>query len=313
MPSGWRSSEPMPEPSISGKAPNSAATVVIRMGRKRSSAAWWMASVGDLPSLRSASSAKSIIMMAFFLTMPIKQNDADDRDDVEVVAGDDQEEQRAHARRRQGGQDRHRMDEALIEHAQHDIDRDRCAAMISSTSLPSADWKATAEPWNWVVMPGGSPAPALGVLAPPPPPRPANSPAPRRRRYWRDGNWPRWSICSGTVRCSTWAMADSGTWPPLGRRQIDVVQRRDRVLQLGIGFQDDPVLVGLGEDGRDDALAETVIERIVDRRGRDAEPRRGIAVHRQIGRQALVEKVGGDIAQGAAPSAAPPAVWARNR
>ncbi len=32
-----------------------------------------MASRGLLPSLRSASSAKSIIMMAFFLTMPISR------------------------------------------------------------------------------------------------------------------------------------------------------------------------------------------------------------------------------------------------
>src|SRR6266576_2168783 len=32
-----------------------------------------MESSGDLPSLRSASSAKSIIMMAFFLTMPISR------------------------------------------------------------------------------------------------------------------------------------------------------------------------------------------------------------------------------------------------
>ena len=36
MPSGWRSSEPVPVPNISGSAPNIAATVVIRMGRKRS-------------------------------------------------------------------------------------------------------------------------------------------------------------------------------------------------------------------------------------------------------------------------------------
>jgi len=32
-----------------------------------------MASSGDFPSLRSASSAKSIIMIAFFLTMPHEQ------------------------------------------------------------------------------------------------------------------------------------------------------------------------------------------------------------------------------------------------
>ena len=41
------------------------------IGRKRSSEACTMASRGDMPCPRSASSAKSIIMIAFFLTMPI--------------------------------------------------------------------------------------------------------------------------------------------------------------------------------------------------------------------------------------------------
>ena len=36
MPSGWRSSEPTPQPIISGSAPSSAAIVVIMIGRKRS-------------------------------------------------------------------------------------------------------------------------------------------------------------------------------------------------------------------------------------------------------------------------------------
>jgi len=35
-PNGWRSSEPVPLPSISGSAAKSAAIVVIRIGRKRS-------------------------------------------------------------------------------------------------------------------------------------------------------------------------------------------------------------------------------------------------------------------------------------
>ncbi|KAG0752029.1 hypothetical protein G6F22_022004 [Rhizopus arrhizus] len=43
------------------------------MGRKRSSAASWMAARGVSPRLRSASSAKSIIMMPFFFTMPISR------------------------------------------------------------------------------------------------------------------------------------------------------------------------------------------------------------------------------------------------
>ena len=71
MPSGLRSSEPVPDSSASGSAPNSAASVVIMIGRKRSSAACRIASSGERPCLRSASSAKSIIRMAFFFTMPI--------------------------------------------------------------------------------------------------------------------------------------------------------------------------------------------------------------------------------------------------
>src|SRR5690606_29884310 len=65
-PSGWRSSAPEPLANIIGIAANSAASVVIRIGRKRSSAARWIASRGAMPCSRSASSAKSIIMIAFF-------------------------------------------------------------------------------------------------------------------------------------------------------------------------------------------------------------------------------------------------------
>ncbi|GCE79716.1 hypothetical protein MSKU3_1191 [Komagataeibacter oboediens] len=71
MPRGRRSSDPVPVPSIMGTAPSMAARVVMRMGLKRSRAAWRMDCSEDMPSTRSASSAKSIIMMAFFLTMPI--------------------------------------------------------------------------------------------------------------------------------------------------------------------------------------------------------------------------------------------------
>ena len=48
-----------------------APTVVIMMGLKRSRLALRMASSGDRPSRRCRSMAKSIMMIAFFLTMPI--------------------------------------------------------------------------------------------------------------------------------------------------------------------------------------------------------------------------------------------------
>jgi hypothetical protein len=77
MPRGRRNSEPTPVPIASGTAPRSAAIVVIMIGRNRSRQACRIASSGPTyrPSmpLRSASNAKSIIMIAFFFTMPISR------------------------------------------------------------------------------------------------------------------------------------------------------------------------------------------------------------------------------------------------
>ncbi len=73
MPSGRRNSDPVPVPMASGRAPSRAAIVVIMIGRNRNRQAWRMASSGDMPCWRSASSAKSTIMIAFFLTMPMSR------------------------------------------------------------------------------------------------------------------------------------------------------------------------------------------------------------------------------------------------
>ena len=124
IPSGRRSSEPMPVPTASGTAPNSAAIVVIMIGRKRSIDASKIESRVFLPSLRSALSAKSIIMMAFFLTMPISRMMPMMRHHIELGLGEHQGENGAHAGRRQRGENRDRMNEALVENSQHDIDRE---------------------------------------------------------------------------------------------------------------------------------------------------------------------------------------------
>ena len=71
IPNGCRNSEPSPPDNTSGSAPNSAARVVIIIGRKRSRQAWKIASCGVRLPCRWASSAKSTIIMAFFFTMPI--------------------------------------------------------------------------------------------------------------------------------------------------------------------------------------------------------------------------------------------------
>ncbi len=73
-----------------------------------------------------------------------------------------------------------------------------------------------------------------------------------------------------------------------GRRlQLEAAQSLHAVELPGHRLEDDAVLVRLGEDGRDNALAEGVVQRVVDRAGGDAEPRGGVAVDVDIGRQAV--------------------------
>ena len=49
-------------------------------------------------------------------------------------------------------------------------------------------------------------------------------------------------------------------------RQVQVAERLHGGQRFRLGDEDHAVLVGLLEDGRDDALAERVVERVVDRR-----------------------------------------------
>ncbi len=81
-----------------------------------------MASRGVFPSLRSAASAKSIIMMAFFLTMPIRRTMPMMPMMPRSVLVNHEREQRPHPGRRQGGKNRYRMDIALVQDPQYDVD-----------------------------------------------------------------------------------------------------------------------------------------------------------------------------------------------
>ena len=81
-----------------------------------------MASSALLP-VRSTSSAKSIIMMAFFFTMPISRMMPIKPDDVELHVEEQQRQEGARARRGQSRENRDGMNVALIQHPQHDVDR----------------------------------------------------------------------------------------------------------------------------------------------------------------------------------------------
>ena len=124
MPSGLRSSEPVPVPSIKGKRAE-------YRGESRHQ---------DRPEPQKAGLIDRLARRKPFRALGVKrevdhhdrvllhdadqQDDADDRDDIEFMARSHQGEERADAGGRQSREDRDRMNEALVENTEHDIHRD---------------------------------------------------------------------------------------------------------------------------------------------------------------------------------------------
>jgi hypothetical protein len=63
-------------------------------------------------------------MIAFFFTMPMSRMIPIKRDDAELAAADQQGENRPDTGGRERRQNRDRMNVALVEHAEDDVDRD---------------------------------------------------------------------------------------------------------------------------------------------------------------------------------------------
>ena len=110
-------------PKAIGSAPSIAAIVVIRIGRKRSRQASWIAASGVSPRVRSATRAKSIIMIAFFFTMPMRRMTPMSAMIVNSVLAQHQRQRRPEPGRRQRREDRQRMNQALVQNSQNDVDR----------------------------------------------------------------------------------------------------------------------------------------------------------------------------------------------
>ncbi len=80
-----------------------------------------------------------------------------------------------------------------------------------------------------------------------------------------------------------------------GGADIDVLQRFGALPELGRDLHHHMVLVEVLVDGRDLALAEGIVERVVDLADVDAEARRGRAVDVQLHLQPLVFLIGADV------------------
>jgi hypothetical protein len=68
-------------------------------------------------------------------------------------------------------------------------------------------------------------------------------------------------------------------------------------LQARRRFHDHAELVGLRVDRGNDPLAEQIVQRVVDRRRRDAEARGGRAIDHQVQRQPLLLQIAGKVGQ----------------
>ena len=108
----------------SGSAPNNAASVVIMIGRKRRSQACTIASVGNMPLVPLRLEREIDHHDRVLLDDAHQQHDADQRDERQILP-EQHQRQRARRRRPKGSVERIviGMDEALVEHAEHDVDR----------------------------------------------------------------------------------------------------------------------------------------------------------------------------------------------
>ena len=129
------------------------------IGRKRRRQASRIASKGARPRAALSLEREVDHHDRVLLDDADQHQDADHRDDAEVEAEQPQRAERADRGRRQARQDRQGMDEALVEDAEHDVDR-HTAAASRRPWLPSASWKTCAVPAKVVEI-------VVGTLAAP--------------------------------------------------------------------------------------------------------------------------------------------------
>ena len=178
--------------------------------------------------------------------------------------------------------------------------------MIRKTSLLSDDWNAAAVPWNAVMKLSGRPilASACWMAATAAPSEYAGRDIERHRRRGELAEMGDHQRAGSLLDVRDRRKRHLAVGRRRRRRQVDRGQPGRATLQRRVELEDDAVLVRLRVDGRDDALPERIVERVVDGGRRDAEAARGGAVDDQIDRQALLLQVARDVGRAAAAGSA---------
>ena len=227
-----------------------------------------------------------------------EQENAEHGDHAEIEVDRHQHEQRADAGGGKRRQDGDRMDGALVEHAEDDVDGHERGGDEQRLAGERG------EKGVGVALEGGDQRLRLSALLLDLPDG-VDRVAERHARLQIEGYGRRreQALMVDHDRRRGDVAVDQGAERHLlrGRRiQIDIVERLRAALEARIDLEDDVVLIERGVDRRDDALAEGVAERVVDRRRQDAEARRGIAIDRGVEERSgilLVRRDIGDLRQ----------------
>ena len=177
MPSGRRSSDPTPMPTARGNAPKQGCRRRHHDRSEPQQAGFINRRLGVfLLPVRSLCKAKSIIMMAFFFTMPISSMNSDQRNHAQFRLEQQQCQQGSHPGGRQAWKNRDRMNVTLIENPQHDVHRDQ-----RRQNQPGVDsLQKIGTPWPFLGnVPrtlAGKPMSCMACDPPPPPPRTTRQP-----------------------------------------------------------------------------------------------------------------------------------------
>ena len=177
--------------------------------------------------------AKSTIMMPFFLTMPISRMTPISAITLKSKSEHHQHQQRADAGRWQSRKDRQRMDVALIEHAEDEVDDDDCGG--------DEQWLARERILERLRIALECPGERSGNadLAPSPArsrsrPAPSATPGARLKLKVTAGNCPWWLIDRNVVGAGRPFHQRAQRHLLAGERRLDVnvVERLRSILQL---------------------------------------------------------------------------------
>ena len=246
------------------------------------------------PRSRCATIAKSIIRMAFFFTMPIsrmmpisammvRSSPASMRASSAPMPADGSVERIVIG-----------MDEALVQHAEHDVHRRARRPPAATARWSGCCGRRAPRPERWC---GCCPASRCRCSAFSMAETAAPSEAPGRKieryrgrrklRQMIDEQRPRLHIDLGDRRQRHLAAG--------GRRHVDGGQRIDGPVRRRIRLENDAILIRLSENRGDDSLAESIVQRVVDRADADAETRRAVAVDGDVGRKPVVFLIADDV------------------